>query len=59
MFSKKIILCTYCKGEGTYEELVDHHRKDYRSYDCKACDGAGRLIEIIETRYEKFKKTKD
>lgn len=52
---KTVMLCTHCKGTGTYwrEELTCYHRGEYDYFPekCALCDGYG-LLEEIRRRVE-------
>lgn len=57
--TKKIIVCSVCKGEGRVErsELTDYHRGDYDCWNelCKNCDGEGRVVEVTSSFRIEFK----
>jgi len=57
-YSKEIILCGNCKGEGVlrHHKITDYHRNEYDviTTECGKCDGKGRLWQTTRMELEKL-----
>lgn len=50
---KEIILCPECNGTGALSISARGCKTLYMK--CKVCDGKGRLLKLVETKYEILK----
>lgn len=54
----KIEICKTCQGFGktSYDELVDYHKRDYKTITeiCRYCKGSGRMKTTTIVKTEPF-----
>jgi hypothetical protein len=55
MRTQRIKKCKYCKSTGSIK-IWDDFRREWKKETCPKCNGKGRKVAIITTRFEPFSK---